>query len=78
MHYLPRKPTLLVVSGLCVLQYVWMLAQTRPRGAALVFAIGGIVVFNALFHLLYARGKTLHEAKGEKELEELSRENPGL
>ena len=71
VHYLPRTPTLVVVSGLCVLQYVWMLAQTRPRGAALAFAIVGIVIFNALFHLLYVRGKKLHDAKGEMGLEEL-------
>lgn len=72
VHYLPRTPTLVVVSGLCVLQYVWMLARTKPTGSALAFAIVGVVVFNVLFHLLYARGKKLHDAKGEMSLDELA------
>ncbi len=72
VHYLPRAPTLVVVSGLCVLQYVWMLARTKPTGAVLVFAVVGVVVFNALFHVMYVRGKRLHDARGEMGLEELA------
>ncbi len=71
VHYLPRKPTLLLVSGLCVLQYAWMLWRTQPTGAALVFALGGVLVFNAVFHLMYVRGTALHNARGEMSLDEL-------
>jgi len=71
VHYLPRRPTLIVVSALCVLQYVWMLARTRPEGSALVFALAGVLVFNLFFHLLYTRGKRLQKEKGEMTLEEL-------
>lgn len=73
VHYLPRRPTLVLVSGLCVLQYVWMLGRTKPTGSALIFAIGGVVIFNALFHLMYARGKKLHDARGEMPLDELTK-----
>lgn len=71
VHYLPRRPTLLIVSALCVVQYVWMLARTKPTGAALVFAVAGVLAFNVFFHLLYTRGKVLHDRKGEMPLEEL-------
>jgi len=64
VQYLPRKPTLVIVSVLCVVQYVWMLWSTRPQGAALAVALGGVVVFNLAFHLLYVRGRRLHDQKG--------------
>jgi uncharacterized protein len=70
---LPRTPTLLIVSALCVVQYVWMLARTKPEGWALAFAFGGIVVFNAVFHVMYVRGRALHDRLGEMELEELEK-----
>lgn len=73
VHFLPRTPTLLVVSVLCVLQYVWMLGRTRPDGWALAFAVGGIVVFNAVFHVMYVRGRRLHDRLGEMPVEALER-----
>jgi len=69
---LPRAPTLLIVSALCVVQYLWMLWRTEPRGAALAFALGGVVVFNIVFHLMHERGRRLATAKGEMPLEELA------
>ena len=71
VHYLPRKPTLVLVSGLCIIQYAWMLAQTRPAGSALVFAVGGLVIFNGVFHLLYTTGRRLHAKRGDIPLDEL-------
>lgn len=71
VHYLPRTPTLIVVSALCVLQYVWMLERTRPEGWALAFALGGLVVFNVVFHLMYVRGRRLHDRLGEMPTEAL-------
>jgi uncharacterized membrane protein YfcA len=64
VQYLPRKPTLVIVSVLCVVQYVWMLARTQPQGWALFAALAGVVVFNVAFHLLYVRGRQLHDEKG--------------
>lgn len=61
---LSRAPTLVIVSVLCVAQYAWMLAQTRPEGAALLAAVAGVLVFNAGFHLLHARGRTLQRRRG--------------
>jgi len=71
VHYLPRTPTLLLVLGLCVLQYVWILVRTKPTGAALVFAVGGLIVFNLVFHLMQRRGRTLHDRLGEMALGDL-------
>jgi uncharacterized membrane protein YfcA len=73
VHFLPRTPTLVIVSALCVVQYVWMLARTKPEGWALAFALGGLVVFNLAFHVMYVRGRALHERLGEMELDELAR-----
>lgn len=61
---LPRAPTLVIVSTLCVAQYGWMLTRTRPAGAALVAAIAGVLLFNAAFHLLYVHGRVLHRRHG--------------
>ena len=52
-----RTPTLVVVSLLCVGQFVWTLVQEQVGGLALLGAILGVLVFNALFHGLYHLGR---------------------
>ncbi|WP_233200321.1 sulfite exporter TauE/SafE family protein [Blastopirellula marina] len=54
---IPRTPTLVVVSLLCVGQFVWTLVQEQVGGLALLGALFGVFVFNALFHGLYHLGR---------------------
>lgn len=51
-----RKPTLLIVSALCILQFVWTLVQEQVSGLALVAALLAVVGFNGIFHVLYSLG----------------------
>lgn len=62
MRRLPRAPTLLLVSALCVGQYLWMLADTRPGPLGVAAALAGVLIVNALFLLLFRRGERRSEA----------------
>lgn len=53
-----RTPTLLLVSILCIGQFVWTIVNEGVTGLALVGAIAGVLIFNAIFHVLYRLGKT--------------------
>jgi len=61
-----RKPTLLVVSFLCVLQFVWTCYHewSRLGWAGLGVALAGVVVFNAGFQWLHALGDRLARRQG--------------
>jgi len=59
VHFMPRTPTLLFVSFLCVLQYVWTCLDQKVTGWPLVASLAGIVAFNIFFQLLYALGTRL-------------------
>lgn len=54
---LPRAPTLLIVSALCVGQYVWMLVDIRPGPLALFAALAGVLAVNLLFLKLFGLGE---------------------
>ena len=54
-----RTPTLLIVSTLCVGQFVWMCVELRVWGPTLVWAIVGVLVFIAAFQLLYVAGERI-------------------
>ena len=56
VELISRKPTLLIVSGLCILQFLWMLISERVTGLTLVGAVLGVIAFNSAFHLLYSLG----------------------
>ncbi|MFG0329020.1 MAG: sulfite exporter TauE/SafE family protein [Phycisphaerales bacterium] len=59
VQFVPRTPTLLFVSSLCVFQYVWTLFDVRATGWTLAIAIIGLLGFNVVFHLLYKLGDRL-------------------
>lgn len=56
VELISRKPTLLIVSALCIGQFVWTLVHERVTGPALGGALLAVVVFNAIFHVLYSLG----------------------
>jgi len=61
-----RKPTLLVVSILCGLQFVWMAWHERAQlgASGLALSLGGLLLFNAAFHFLYGAGRRLERRRG--------------
>lgn len=61
-----RRPTLLFVSVLCVGQLGWTLWHERARLDAftLLLALGGLLAFNAAFHLMYGAGRRLERRRG--------------
>lgn len=52
-----RKPTLLIVSLLCIGQFVWTVIHEGLSGFGLAIAIAGVLGINAIFHLLYFLGR---------------------
>jgi uncharacterized membrane protein YfcA len=60
VNLIPRTPTLLLVSLLCVGQFVWTVVQERVAGLALVAALLGVLAMNGLFHTLYRWGRGRH------------------
>jgi uncharacterized membrane protein YfcA len=54
---LPRTPTLLIVSTLCILQFVWTIVKARVVGLDLLLAIGGVLAMNAIFQLMFDYGE---------------------
>lgn len=54
---IPRFRTLYFVSFLCVLQFVWTLAQVAPNRVEWLFVAVSLIVANAGFYWLYQRGK---------------------
>lgn len=58
VNLISRTPTLIMVSVLCIAQFVWTIVQEQVSGIALVGAFAGLLLMNALFHLLYHCGRT--------------------
>lgn len=59
VHFMPRKPTLVLVSALCIGQFIWTCVDQRVSGLVLAFSVAGVLLFNAVFHLLYQTGRRL-------------------
>lgn len=57
VNLISRTPTLVFVSLLCIGQFVWTLLHERVTGLPLVAAIAGVLVMNAVFHVLYRWGR---------------------
>lgn len=57
VNLISRTPTLIVVSLLCIGQFVWTLVHEQVTGLALLGALAGVVLFNAMFHGLYYLGR---------------------
>ncbi|MEC9373834.1 MAG: sulfite exporter TauE/SafE family protein [Planctomycetota bacterium] len=64
VHFMPRKPTLLIVSALCIGQYIWTLIDERVTGWPLLLSLFGVLAFNALFHIMYRAGESLAARNG--------------
>jgi uncharacterized protein len=65
---LPRAPTLLIVSTLCVAQFVWTLIDQRVTGWPLALTLGGLAAISVLFLYLFHLGHDNHPApKGQAE-----------
>ena len=60
VNLISRAPTLVFVSILCIVQFVWTLVHERLGGFALVAALLGLLVMNAIFHVLYSWGRGRH------------------
>ncbi|QDU77265.1 Sulfite exporter TauE/SafE [Bremerella volcania] len=57
VNLISRTPTLIVVSLLCIGQFVWTLIHEEVTGMALVGALIGVLLCNAMFHGLYHLGR---------------------
>lgn len=58
-----RTPTLILVSALCILQFVWTLWQEQVHGLTAVIAIASVLAVNAMFHYLYVLGQVSPQPK---------------
>ncbi len=57
VNLIPRVPTLLFVSALCVGQFVWTVVKEGVGGWGLVVALGGVGVMCGVFWVLYGIGE---------------------
>ncbi len=57
VELISRRPTLIIVSLLCIAQFVWTLFNERVTGWPLVGAIAAVLLVNGIFHLLYQWGR---------------------
>ncbi len=55
---IPRGPTLVFVSCLCIVQYVWTVVHEQVDAYTFAVSVGGIGVFNAVFYVMYRLGKS--------------------
>jgi uncharacterized membrane protein YfcA len=64
-----RRPTLRVVSALCLLQFVWMAWSQRASLGALGIGVSvlGLLIASAAFHLMYGLGRRLEARRGHTE-----------
>jgi uncharacterized membrane protein YfcA len=56
VNYLPRKPTLLIVSTLCIGQFVWTLFKEGVAGSALIAVLTALALLCAGFLWLFHAG----------------------
>lgn len=61
VNRISRKPTLLIVSILCIGQFIWTIVAERVGGPALAISITAVLALNVLFHLVYTRATTLRD-----------------
>lgn len=57
VNLISRTPTLLAVSMLCIIQFVWTIIQEGVAGLALAGSLAAVLAVNGLFHLLYQCGR---------------------
>ena len=57
VNRLPRGPTLIIVSALCLGQFGWTILKEQVTGWTLAAAVGGLLATNLLFHWMYRCGE---------------------
>lgn len=62
---LPRKPTLLIVSVLCIAQFGWAILEEQVFGWGLALAVTCILAINVVFHLMFELGERRRLARKE-------------
>jgi uncharacterized membrane protein YfcA len=60
VNRISRAPTLLVVSILCIGQFIWTIAHEQLSGWYLLGAILAVLAMNGVFHALYRWGQGRH------------------
>jgi len=58
VNLISRTPTILLVSVLCIGQFIWTVVQEGVSGMLLVYAIAGVLVMNFVFMVLYHIGRS--------------------
>jgi uncharacterized membrane protein YfcA len=66
VNLVSRTPTLLVVSVLCVAQFIWTILHENVNGVALAVAVAGVIAVNLLFNALYHWGRNEPVLEGQK------------
>ncbi len=56
VNLISRTPTLILVSLLCIGQFIWTIASEGVSGGALVASVLAVVGMNIVFHFLYLSG----------------------
>ncbi len=64
VNLISRTPTLVVVSVLCIVQFVWTIVDERVTGWPLAAAVAGVLAINGVFHVLYSWGSGRHVLDG--------------
>ncbi len=59
VNLISRTPTLIIVSALCIAQFVWTCVHERVSPIILALALAGVLLFNAVFHVMYTYGRKL-------------------
>ncbi|MEZ6045257.1 MAG: sulfite exporter TauE/SafE family protein [Planctomycetaceae bacterium] len=54
---IPRTPTLLFVSLLCIVQFFWTIYEEQVQGLSLFVTVLFVLIVNLCFHFLYRWGK---------------------
>jgi len=62
---IPRGPTLVFVSLLCVGQLVWTMSRVGATGRVILITAGAVAGMNLVFHFMYAFGRHLRPDPGE-------------
>lgn len=63
---IPRGPTLVFVSILCVLQLIWTISRIGPTTKLLLIVTAAVAGMNIVFHLMHAFGRRFRPDPGEE------------
>lgn len=63
---IPRGPTLVFVSVLCLLQLIWTITRVDLTSKQLLIVLGAVLGMNLAFHLMHAFGRRFRPDPGEE------------